>query len=142
MAVLVVDDDIATCLIMRGMIQKLGFDCDIVHDGQQAIKAASAKQYIVIFLDSFMPDKNGWAAALEIQKPISGIEGPLLVGMMSWCESSLIQKWKSAGIDCLLLKPVNRSDVNNILRTKIKLSSAHTKTELDEIDNRAQSTCS
>jgi CheY-like chemotaxis protein len=112
---LVVDDDIAACLILQRMVQRLGFDCDIAHDSEEAVRAASEKNYSAILLDSFMPDKNGWETALEIRTLKNGDDGPVMIGMVSLDNPSLRQNWQKAGMEKLLPKPVNRSDLRETI---------------------------
>ena len=117
---LIVDDDIGSCLVMQRMVQRLGLDCDIVYDGQQAIRAVSGKRYSVIFLDSFMPIQNGWETALEIQGlSLSSTENPILIGMVSFDQHSLRKKWETAGIEILLSKPINRIDLAAIINIAV-----------------------
>ncbi len=66
-SILVVDDDIAACMVIQRMVRLLGYECVMVHDGEDALRAASYKNYVVILMDSFMPAKNGWNAALEVK---------------------------------------------------------------------------
>ncbi len=121
---LVVDDDIAACLILQRMVQRLGFDCDIAHDGEEAVKAASEKNYSAIFLDSFMPDQNGWETALEIRTLKKGDDRPMMIGMVSLDNPSLRQNWRTAGMEKLLPKPINRSDLREtICKAQVQTNS-------------------
>ena len=66
--VLVVDDDCATQLIMKRMIEGFGYECDIASDGQEAVAAASSTSYMAIIMDLFMPVMNGCDAAMSIKQ--------------------------------------------------------------------------
>ncbi len=125
-SILVVDDDIASCLVIQRMVQILGYECDMVHDGEDALKAASRKNYGIILMDSFMPIKDGWDAALEI-KSLKKIQientSPCIVAMMSPDETSLRRRWMAADPDSFLFKPVNRTQLReticHLLQTRV-----------------------
>jgi CheY-like chemotaxis protein len=126
LCLLVVDDDIAACLVLQRMVQQLGFDCDIAHDGEDAVKAASAKDYSAILLDSFMPVKNGWDTALDIRALKNGVgdERPVMIGMVSLDSPSLRQNWRMAGMELenLLPKPINRSDLRKTICREVHMN--------------------
>ncbi len=117
-SILVVDDDVATCMVIQRMVQLLGYECDMVHDGEDAVKAASSKTYVVILMDSFMPIKNGWDAAQEIKASKKIQEEntpPYIVSMMSLDESASRRRWMAAGQDSVLFKPVNRPQLRETI---------------------------
>jgi CheY-like chemotaxis protein len=117
-SILVVDDDVAACMVIRRMVQLFGFECDMVHNGEDALKAAFTKTYSIILMDSFMPIKNGWEAALEIKslKTLQQLnKSPCIVAMMSLDEISSRRGWKAAGLDSVLFKPVNRAQLQETI---------------------------
>ncbi len=124
-SILVVDDDIAACMVIQRMIRLLGYECDIVHDGEDALRAASRKDYGIILMDSFMPVRNGWDAALEIKMKKIQIENtsPCIVAMMSFDETVSRRRWMAANPDSVLFKPVNRAELReticHLLQTRI-----------------------
>ena len=65
--ILIADDDMASCLILRKMLTELGFCCDVVHNGVEAVHAACGKQYDMIFMDLYMPVLSGIHAAMAIR---------------------------------------------------------------------------
>ncbi len=129
--VLVVDDDIAACLILQRMVQLLGCECDIAHDGEEAVRAASSKKYSAILLDSFMPDQNGWDTALEIRSLKKGNDRPMMIGMVSLNSASFRNEWRTVGMeDQLLSKPVNRSDLHKTICSAQEQMNPHEQTIL------------
>lgn len=59
MKILTVDDDHICRLVMSGYLNRLGFDCDVVNSGQEAINAFDKTFYDIMFIDYMMPDMNG-----------------------------------------------------------------------------------
>jgi len=56
---LLVDDDIELCAMLRDYLQGEGFDVDIVHDGISALKFMEGKNPDLIVLDIMMPAMDG-----------------------------------------------------------------------------------
>ena len=117
-SILVVDDDVAACMVIQRMVQVLGYECDMVHDGEDASRAASDKNYVLILMDSFMPLKNGWDAALEI-KLTKNIQiekmSPCIVAMLSMDDTLTRRRWMAAGPEGVLVKPVNRAQLRETI---------------------------
>ncbi len=117
-SILVVDDDIAACMVIQRMVRLLGYECDMAHDGEDALRSASCKNYVVILMDSFMPLKNGWDAALEIKlMKRNQLENtsPCIVAMMSLDEALSRRRWMAAGPDSVLFKPVHRAQLRETI---------------------------
>ena len=55
---LVVDDDFTTCPLVKRMVTELGFTCELVSDGAEAVRAVSVSHFDVV-LDIYMPVLNG-----------------------------------------------------------------------------------
>src|SRR5919108_4116238 len=75
-SVLVADDDNATRMVLRTLLQNAG--CEVIGEaasGQQAVQKCSALKPDVVFLDIDMPPLNGFEAMREIRaaQPQTGI---------------------------------------------------------------------
>ena len=66
--ILIVDDDINICELLRLYLEKDGFTTYIVNDGESAVAAAKAKQPDLILLDIMLPKLDGWQVCREIRK--------------------------------------------------------------------------
>ncbi|MBQ8533223.1 MAG: response regulator transcription factor [Clostridia bacterium] len=66
--ILVVDDDINICELLRLYLTKDGFDVSIANDGEQAVKMATAGDFSLILLDIMLPRLDGWQVCREIRK--------------------------------------------------------------------------
>lgn len=58
--VLIVDDDLAIRSLLEVMCLRLGYDCDIASDGDQALEKLAARSYDAALLDLMMPRVNGF----------------------------------------------------------------------------------
>lgn len=65
--VLIVEDDPFYSSIYKTKVEKDGVNAQIVHDGDQALKAARAKKPALIVLDLIMPGKDGFQTLQELK---------------------------------------------------------------------------
>jgi two-component system, OmpR family, response regulator MprA len=61
--VLVADDDIAIRILISRILERNGFDVDLVPDGAEAIGKILQNDYAVIVLDLMMPRLDGFSVA-------------------------------------------------------------------------------
>lgn len=66
--ILVVDDDINICELLRLYIEKEGFDVIIANDGGQAITKFKTEKPDLVMLDIMLPILDGWQVCREIRK--------------------------------------------------------------------------
>jgi CheY-like chemotaxis protein len=114
--ILVVDDDCATQLIMKRMIEGFGYECDTASDGQEAVAAASGTNYMAIMMDLFMPVMNGCDAAVSIKKTRTRKETPAIVGMISIDEPAVRKVCVDSGMQEVMCKPIQRATLAQCLR--------------------------
>ncbi len=66
--ILVVDDDINICELLRLYIEKEGFEVVIANDGGQAITKFKTEKPDLVMLDIMLPVFDGWQVCREIRK--------------------------------------------------------------------------
>lgn len=66
--ILVVDDDLYICDLIRLYLDKEGFNTIIANDGQQAIEMFEEHQPDLLLLDIMLPKLDGWQVCREIRK--------------------------------------------------------------------------
>jgi two-component system response regulator HydG len=57
-SILIIDDEIHTCTLLRKILMKEGFDVDVTMSGSTAIKMVKEKHYQVVFCDYRLKDKE------------------------------------------------------------------------------------
>jgi len=65
---LLVDDDVKFCRLLREYLQPLGYTVDAVHTGPQGLERARNGKYSAIFLDVMLPAMNGWDILRELRR--------------------------------------------------------------------------
>ncbi len=66
--ILVVDDDINICELLRLYIEKEGYEVVIANDGGQAITKFKTEKPNLVMLDIMLPVLDGWQVCREIRK--------------------------------------------------------------------------
>ena len=66
--ILVVDDDINICELLRLYIEKEGYDVVIANDGGQAVTKFKTEKPDLVMLDIMLPVLDGWQVCREIRK--------------------------------------------------------------------------
>ena len=66
--ILIVDDDVNICELLRLYLEKDGFETVVANDGQQAVNFAKLHNPDLILLDIMLPVLDGWQVCREIRK--------------------------------------------------------------------------
>ncbi len=65
--ILIVDDDINLCTVLKDELIEVGYDADFVNNGDSAFDYLSRKQADLILLDLKMPGKDGFDVLRELK---------------------------------------------------------------------------
>ncbi|MBX9652862.1 response regulator, partial [bacterium] len=112
--VLIVDDNVDASSSLALMLDFMGNETRIAHDGQRAIDVAAEFHPDLILLDIGMPHLNGLEAAAEIRKRAWGRE-IMLVALTGWGQEEDRRRTKEAGFDLHLTKPIDFSVLTEVL---------------------------
>ncbi len=66
--ILIVDDDVNICELLRLYLEKDGFETVVAYDGEQAVEYAAKYSPDLILLDIMLPKLDGWQVCREIRK--------------------------------------------------------------------------
>lgn len=66
--ILLADDDIELCELLKEYLVSEGFSVDAVHDGGAAVEAIESTSYDIAILDVMMPVMNGFDALREVRQ--------------------------------------------------------------------------
>jgi CheY-like chemotaxis protein/HPt (histidine-containing phosphotransfer) domain-containing protein len=106
--ILLAEDHLASQKVAAAVIQKLGFQVDVVANGAEAVHAAAPGRYLVILMDCQLPLLNGFEATSEIRR-LQGKAGhtPIIAVTVAASESDR-ERCRAAGMDDFLAKPLSR----------------------------------
>ncbi len=66
--ILIVDDDVNICELLKLYLEKDGFDTGVVTDGLHAVESFKALNPDLVLLDIMLPGMDGWQICREIRK--------------------------------------------------------------------------
>ena len=66
--ILIVDDDVNICELLRIYLEKEGFEADVETDGLKAVAAFNSYEPDLVLLDIMLPHLDGWQICREIRK--------------------------------------------------------------------------
>ncbi|WP_245815247.1 PAS domain S-box protein [Hymenobacter gelipurpurascens] len=115
--VLLVDDNPINQQVASRLLDKLGCDVDVAHDGFEAISKATdpRHQYELIFMDIQMPEMDGVTAMLEIRRRL-GQACPPVVAMTAYSMKEDAERFVQQGMDDYVSKPVKTQDLYTVMR--------------------------
>jgi PAS domain S-box-containing protein len=116
--VLFVEDNPVNQKIGKMMLEKMGHQCDIANNGQQALIKLEEKKldyYTLILMDMQMPELDGIAATKEILKKY-GMQAPNIVALTANAFDSDRETCLNAGMVDFLTKPMNKAELMRVLK--------------------------
>ena len=112
--VLVVDDNEDAADSLGMLLQFLGAEVMVVHDGKSALAALKTFRPAVILLDLGMPEMNGLEVARRVREDPEH-KGMTLVALTGWGQREDRRRTHEAGFDYHLVKPADVSTLQSIL---------------------------
>ena len=124
--VLIVDDNESWHEILKNILEMFDIKVEHAYSGEEAIKKAyeCEANYDLILMDWNMPKLDGIQTAKLLQKlcdtcskniDCSDIVPPSVIMVSSFRQESIVKLARDAGIDIFLQKPINPSQLNDIL---------------------------
>ncbi|MGI1678167.1 MAG: response regulator transcription factor [Cellvibrionaceae bacterium] len=117
--ILLVDDDLELCELLRDYLQGEGFDVSMVHDGGKVLEATNQAEFDVIVLDVMIPNLNGF----EVLRKLRDVcKTPVL---MLTAKGDTVDRivGLELGADDYLAKPCNPRELVARLRAILRRSS-------------------
>ncbi len=112
--VLVVDDTVEVAQTVGWMLEEIGHDYCLVHDGRKALEAARAYRPDTILLDIGLPEVDGYAVCRELRADEQFRKTPI-IAQTGWGQERDKELASEAGFDRHLVKPVALEDLERLL---------------------------
>ena len=115
--VLVVDDHQDTCMGMKMMLERRGYQITLAHTADQAVEKARAEDFDLLISDIGLPDRSGYELMRELRAS-KGLRGIALSGFGAEHD---VSKARDAGFSEHLTKPINFERLEEAIRNLIDL---------------------
>lgn len=100
--ILIIDDDVALTKVLRAELQSVGYNIEVINDGQEALERLTSEYFDLILLDLKMPNLDGFDVLKELQK--RGYPGKVIV-LTAYADVENAIQAKKLGARSFLAKP-------------------------------------
>lgn len=116
LSILVAEDNLINQKIITKTLNNLGYGCDVVSNGLEALSSFERQHYDMIFMDVQMPEMDGLESTRKIRQQQKD-KKPFIIAMTAAAYEDDRQSAMSAGMDDYMTKPFDFEDF------KVKLQS-------------------
>lgn len=118
--VLVAEDHPINCKLARLYLKKLGCECLVVHDGNEALEAYAKQHFDAVLMDLHMPGMDGFETTLHLMdRRRSGEKRPYVIALTAGASSHEKARAAEVGMNDFLLKPVRIEQLREALKGSI-----------------------
>ena len=110
------DDAVSKKLIIR-LLEKAGFQADVVDNGARAVEAVARVAYDAVFMDCQMPGMDGFEATAAIRAAESGRDRHVpIIALTASAREADRERCLTAGMDDYLSKPIKPAELSDKLK--------------------------
>ena len=113
---LLAEDVIVNQKVACRALEKLGYEVEVVNNGQEAVTAWENGKFDLILMDCQMPEMDGYEATREIRRREQPNEHIPIVALTAHAMKGADEECKAAGMDDHLTKPIDREVMDRCLR--------------------------
>lgn len=124
-SILVADDDLALNEMVRGLLEREGYQVDAAYDGLQAVESVRAGRYDLVVLDINMPKLDGWDVLWDIRNNPDTESLPVIMLTVEKDGASITRGW-SSGVDCYLAKPFDSEEMVTMVNRLVQVMEDQT----------------
>ena len=119
--VLVVDDNVEVAQTVGWMLEEIGHQYQLVHDGRQALQAAREFRPDAILLDIGLPVMDGYAVCRAFRQD-DLFKKTTIIAQTGWGQEQVKDLASDAGFDHHLVKPVAYEELERLLAETVEKS--------------------
>jgi two-component system, NtrC family, response regulator HydG len=120
--VLIVDDDVNFCIILKSYLERKGYEADNAFNCAEALRLVKSNSYDVVLTDFRLPDNNG----LEILKDIRCSKpNTVVIIMTAYADIRMAVRSIKLGAYEFVTKPVNPDEILMYIKRGLEKRSAN-----------------
>ncbi|MFK0573172.1 ATP-binding protein, partial [Endozoicomonas sp.] len=112
--ILVVEDNAINRLVTEGMLEQLGHDVELVHNGQECLSACSQEDFDLILMDCYMPLMDGYTATKKI-RAIPATKTTPIIALTANTLDEHRERCREAGMNDHIAKPFNKKRLSKVI---------------------------
>lgn len=128
--ILVVDDDVNICELLRLYLEKEGYTVSIVNDGESAVKSFGEIQPDLMLLDIMLPRLDGWQVCREVRK----FSGKPIIMLTAKGETFDKVLGLELGADDYVVKPFDAKEVVARVKAVLRRSAGGPATDIKQVE--------
>jgi PAS domain S-box-containing protein len=117
---LIAEDDPNNGPLFMFMLQKLGYQADLVTNGQQALDRLMTECYDIVLMDCQMPIMDGYETTQLLRKQEGTTRHTIVIGLTGFAMTGDEDKCLKSGMDDYLAKPVKLRQLSDTLLRWVK----------------------
>ncbi len=110
--ILVAEDNMINQKVAKTIFKNLGYEIELVANGNEAVHEAMSRNYDIVFMDIMMPEKDGVQATKELR--LRGFKSPI-IAMTANATKEGKNNAISFGMDGYITKPTRLESIKKIL---------------------------
>jgi CheY-like chemotaxis protein len=120
--ILVAEDNAVNQKVIMRLLQKMGYAPKAVANGAEAVRALRESPYDIVLMDVEMPEMDGPTAAAMVRRELPADRQPAIVALTAHSLDGRGQRFKDAGMDSYLAKPIRIPELTRLLALRGRLT--------------------
>ena len=137
--ILIAEDNITNQKLIKNLLNKLGLECEIASDGQEALNLFMKNKYDLILLDCQMPVMDGYETTLAIREHENkyNLEPISILALTANAFVTNKEKCISVGMNDIITKPIKMDDFVHKLNKYTQIKE-NIETPVETVTNSAE----
>ncbi|MBK8901610.1 MAG: response regulator [Anaerolineaceae bacterium] len=114
--ILLAEDNAINQKVAMRMLERLGYQANVVNNGLEVVEAVVQRPYDVILMDVQMPEMDGVKATVHIREKLVSLKQPYIIAMTANALAGDREKYLSLGMNDYVSKPVRINELTEALQ--------------------------
>jgi CheY-like chemotaxis protein len=110
-SILLAEDNPTNQMVAKGLMRNLGYEIDVVDNGQKVLDVVDQKFYDLILMDVQMPVLDGLQTTQKLRMKVIAPKQPIIIAMTANASEEDKQVCLFSGMNDYLSKPVTRGEI-------------------------------